>query len=306
MGISEQERVRRRDSVGASDVPAILGLCPFRTIHDVYLDKTANMNMAANDLRDNMAILVGEKMEMSVVHYGYEKFKDNNNKAGDLKYDEKIVVKKSGKAPKHANLDGSIYLKNSDKLLAIVEAKTSSVSKNWGLTGSERIPPNVMAQVQFQMGLAGVKCCIVSLLLSAFRLELRTYKIDFEPETFSEICKAVDEFWLGYVETRTPPLPSLPSRENLNRLERNPSTKEISDEVFEEITEKREKVRVAKEELEKAQLAAITSLEDCEEGFCSLGTITYREQNRKAYQVSAKSMRVLRTKAVKKKEKENE
>ena len=77
MGISEQERVRRRDSVGASDVPAILGLCPFRTIHDVYLDKTANMNMAANDLRDNMAILVGEKMEMSVVHYGYEKFKDN-------------------------------------------------------------------------------------------------------------------------------------------------------------------------------------------------------------------------------------
>lgn len=300
MGISERERVLRRDSIGSSDVPAILGLCPFRTIHDVYLEKAANMNMAENDLRDNMAVLVGEKVEMSVVNYGYEVYQKTASEKSQLVYDYKIVRKDLGKAPKHANLDGFV-LGDHNKVLCVIEAKTSSFHKNWGENGSDKIPPNVMAQVQWQMGLIEADQCLVSLLLTAFRAELRTYPIKFCEDTFKSICEAVDEFWLSNVETRTPPLPSLPSRENLSRIERKPSAAvEIPKEVFEQIAEKREKFRIAKEELEEAQRYAIASLEDAEEGVCELGTISYKETHRKAYQVAAKSMRVFRTKAAKK------
>ena len=58
MGISQQERLERRDSVGASDVPAILNFSPFRNSHDVYLEKTTNLEDL--DLSDSMAIMVGE------------------------------------------------------------------------------------------------------------------------------------------------------------------------------------------------------------------------------------------------------
>ncbi len=65
-------------------------------------------------------------------------------------------------------------------------------------------------------------------------------------------------------------------------------------------------MKEAKESLEDCQKAVISELDDCEVGVCSEGIVTYREQDRKGYEVKPSSSRVLRLKKKKKKEDDSE
>jgi len=300
MGITNTERVSRKDSVGASDVAAILGISPFRTASDIYLEKTTNLDDA--DMADSMAIRVGETVELSLVKYGYDQaihpMLNHKIVLGELVFDHKVVGK-SG-SPKHANLDGMVLDEETGEPCLVIEAKTTSVPEHWGPTGSQKIPAHVMAQVQFQMGLLGVKHSIVATLLSAYRLELRTYLIPFDEELFETICSTVDDFWGGFVETRTRPHLSLPSRDTLRLIKRDPSKEiAISSVAYTDLVRAKERMAQAKESLEDCQKAVISELDDCEVGVCPEGIVTYREQNRKSYTVKATKNRVLRTKKAK-------
>jgi len=298
MGITETERVSRRDSIGASDVPAILNISPFRTPSDVYLEKTTLLDDA--DLSDSMAIRVGETMELSLVLYGCEQaFKPML--AHDIVLDKEVifdhkVVGKTG-SPKHANLDGMVLDKNTGKPCLVIEAKTTSVPEHWGPSGSQKIPAHVLAQVQFQMGLLGVDHAVVATLLSAFRLELRFYLIPFDKGLFDSICSTVDDFWFGFVEPRVKPEMSLPSRDTLNLIKRDQGKEiGISSEVYRDLVRAKTRMKEAKESLEDCQKAVISELDDCEVGVCPEGIVTYLEQDRKGYEVKPSSSRVLRLK----------
>lgn len=298
MGITTEERSSRKDSIGASDVPAILGISPFRTAADIYLEKTTNLNEA--DLSDSMAIRVGETVELSLVKHGYDIAVDHFDEVrlGELVYDYKVVGD-SG-APKHANLDGMATDAETGKPYLVIEAKTTSVPEHWGPSWSQKIPPHVYAQVQWQMGLLGVNHSLVVTLLSAYRLELRTYMIPFNQELFKMMCKTCDDFWFGFVETRTKPPMSLPNRSTLNLIQRDPDKETtITTVAYNDLVRAKERMKAAASSLEDCQRAVISELDEFEIGVCDEGIVTYKEQQKKEYTVKASASRVLRVKKAK-------
>ena len=309
MGISQQERLERRDSVGASDVPAILNVSPFRNSHDVYLEKTTNLQDL--DLSDSMAIMVGEAVESNLVDFGYSCLPQYFD---DQELDNMVLIKDlkvkshSGAAPKHANLDGAMVLDVAGTKMkppfVVIEAKTSSLASAWGPTGSENIPDHVMVQVQFQMGVAGAKHAIVVALLSDYRLELRTYHIKFNEAMYADLDGVVDSFWINHVENRVPPDSDIPRRETLTRIKREPNkTVGVSKDAYAGLVEAKEKLKAAQAEHIECQNKLIASLGDAEEGTCDNGVVTYFEQNRKGYEVKPSSSRVLRLKKKKEEKK---
>jgi predicted phage-related endonuclease len=308
VGISQQEKLERRDSVGASDVPAILNVSPFRNSHDVYLEKTTKLEDL--DLSDSMAIMVGEAVESNLVDFGYsclpQYFTEEDLEGMILIKDLKVKTKGIG-APKHANLDGAMVpdvVGQKVQPFVVIEAKTSSLASAWGPTDTNQIPDHVLVQVQFQMGISGAKHAIVAALLSDYRLELRTYHIEFDEDMFNGLCEVVDSFWLHNVESRTPPESNIPRRETLKRIRREPNKSvSVSDKAYSGLVAAKEKLKAAQAEHTERQNELIALLGDAEEGVCEKGTVTYFEQNRKGYEVKPSTNRVLRLKKKKEEKK---
>jgi predicted phage-related endonuclease len=87
---------------------------------------------------------------------------------------------------------------------AVFEAKTRSpyLRNLWGDEGSDAIPDDEMAQVQFYMHLTGLSVAYVAAL---FDRMLSIFRVARDQE-FGEIAEAAAEkFWRDYVETGTPP-----------------------------------------------------------------------------------------------------
>jgi putative phage-type endonuclease len=80
----------------------------------------------------------------------------------------------------------------------IVEAKTTRDYK-W-----DEVPLRYEAQVQWQMGVSGIHEADLTVLHRP-DLQLKTYRIQFNPSIFSALLDRAVDFWMGFVQTGTEP-----------------------------------------------------------------------------------------------------
>ena len=84
----------------------------------------------------------------------------------------------------------------------ILECKTTGMSVD-----PDDIPSYWYCQIQYQMGVMGIRKGAVA-WISSFPVFNAGYKeIDFNPSYFALIVQAIDEFWQGNILTMTPPEP---------------------------------------------------------------------------------------------------
>lgn len=130
----------RKKGIGASEMAAILGLCPYSTKHQVWLEKTGR----AQNFAGNFATQRGNELEAKA-RARYELFTMEDAPAALAVHPKYDICRVS--------LDG----KRSDNKL-ILEIKCLGKEYH-GMAMSGIIPPHYVPQVQYQLAVTGADMC---------------------------------------------------------------------------------------------------------------------------------------------------
>ena len=177
--LTEQQIQERRNYLGASDIPILLGISPWQTPYDLYRFKVYGER--SQEVTDAMQL--GNFLEQGLVDF-------YSHKHGISVETGMNTIFHPTKSYLACNLDGRI-----DKA-TILEAKTGA--QYW--EGNE-VPIYYEAQCQWMMHLCGATKCIVMGYIGG---RYNEYEITYNLELCIIIEQRADEFW-QLVTTRTPP-----------------------------------------------------------------------------------------------------
>lgn len=172
----------RRNGIGASDVPAILGESPWATPYQVWLDKVHNL-----ETEQTVAMELGLLLEDWVLDR-YETTTGRTINARQVRCEHPNY-------PHHrATLDGVV------DGLETVEAKVVSAPA-W-----IEPPAYYVTQVQWQMWTGVLNHATLAVLHDRRGVEL--YEIDRDDDHIARCVEAVETFWHDHVITGEPPEPT--------------------------------------------------------------------------------------------------
>jgi len=182
---SPQWLEERRKGIGASDSAAVMGLSPWRTPYQVYLDKIGE----AKPWDSNPQMSWGLRMEPALRQF----YSDVTNRP--VRLPDKILYHS-----KYQFLLASLDGFTDDK--RVVELKTSRISKGWGEPGTNEIPDYYVIQVQHQMIVTDFNVADVVVSIGGGVPEL--YEVPADKELQEMIIEAEADFWQRVVEGRPP------------------------------------------------------------------------------------------------------
>ena len=183
---------QRRHGLGGSDAAAVLGVSPWRTPLDVYLEKRGE----ADPVESTEAMEWGTRLENSVAEAAAESLG--------------VKVRRRNQMlthPRHswmiANLDREVVGKR-----ALMEIKTAGYrSDEWGEAGTDQIPRHYVAQVVHYLAVRDYELAYVPVLFMRER-RLAVYEIHRDPELETMLIEAEGRFWREHVEAGLPPEPT--------------------------------------------------------------------------------------------------
>ncbi|MCL4581428.1 hypothetical protein YWH7199_08470 [Fusobacterium nucleatum YWH7199] len=228
----------REKRIGGSDVGAILGVNLYKSIIDVYIDKTEGSTFKGNE-----ATHWGHMLEGTVI------------KEFASKHNELIVYE----AP--YSIVDNFFIANLDSVLkdketgdyGVLEIKTTSIwnKKEWE---EDIIPQSYYAQVQHYLMLTGYKFAYIAVLIGG--QQYKEFKIERSEEDMELIRNKATKFYNENILKLIPPVPdgSDAYMEHLKKKALEIENNEVIELVgFEEKVEMLKKVTKDKKELEKTE-----------------------------------------------------
>lgn len=185
----------RRGGLGASDLPALLGLSNFASPTSLYFEKTGLLERYEESPRQR----IGKRME-SVLAAEF-------NDMTDLYVVGEQTMCQSTEYPwARCTVDGFVAdskfgSADGDLSLGICEMKTDGRA-SW----PDGIPHNIRAQTVWQMGVCQLTHCWLVVMFSGFRVEI--FEVDFDADAAADWQYMIDvagRFWHDNVLTGTPP-----------------------------------------------------------------------------------------------------
>lgn len=187
----------RRQGLGASDAPAVLGVCPYRTALEVFYEKTRQGPVPDIELPADDPRTIGALME-SVVAKLYMQ------KTGQRAVEPTLGVWCHPDRPwLRCTPDRLIYRGLGQ--IGPLEIKTSTTWEGWGPDGSDRVPLNYFVQVQHQMLTLGVDFAQLVVLICG--RDLRVYEFTPRLEAWEAISVELTRFWQEHVLVHAAPEP---------------------------------------------------------------------------------------------------
>ena len=180
----EEWREARKNGIGGSDVGAIMGLNPWKSPVEVWLEKTGHSEPP--DLSGKESVEWGNRLEAVVA----EKFADMHPELKVRRKNRTMVSKSRPWA--FANIDREILSKDGH---GILEIKTAGLRSEGSWVFGP--PDHYLCQVQHYLSVTGWDWAWVAVLIGG--QEYREYFIPRDEDDISAIDKAVDDFW-GFVE----------------------------------------------------------------------------------------------------------
>ena len=182
----EQWLELRRRGIGGSDAAAILGMNPWKSPMDVWLEKTGEFS--ADDEPDNEKMYWGTALEDVVA-------REFMTRTG-------LKVRRRNAILQHRK--HHFMIANVDRLVighkAGLECKTAGQysADDWAMG----VPEYYIPQVQHYMAVTGYKAWYVAVLIGG--QQFKYYKIARDDYFIRQLIEAETEFW-NLVETRIPP-----------------------------------------------------------------------------------------------------
>ena len=207
MNAREEWLAMRRTGIGGSDIAAIMGLSPWRSAVDVYLDKIGE----TKDTGENEAMFWGNVLEDVVARHYATKTGAKVQRIGTM-------MQHPSKPWMLGNIDRAIVTPGSrarfdgGKLLGadgILECKTAGAFKaaDWGNENDQdAIPTHYAAQCFWYMGVTGMEWCDIAVLIGGQRYLSK--RIERDDEVIRAMEDRAEEFWHRHVLARIPPEPT--------------------------------------------------------------------------------------------------
>lgn len=181
----------RRKGITGSDVAAILGLSPWRTALEVYLDK----KKLAKDIEQNEAMYFGNLLENIVAEeYAKRVFTSISIEHNMLQHPEHSWML--------ANIDRWV-----DNKRYILECKTTAhdFKKAWGEPGTNQIPVQYLCQVAWYAAVCDVQRVDIAVLIGGNDFRIYRYNRDLSLE--EQVINACKSFWFDNVVANVAPEP---------------------------------------------------------------------------------------------------
>lgn len=208
---------RRKAGIGGSDIAAIIGISPWRTPRDIYLDKKG----LTEPEPETDAMYWGSTLE-DIVAREYAKRSGRRIERCNQMFThpehpflvgnvDRVVWSEDGKRPV---VGGKLI---TDRIL---ECKTASqyAAQDWGEPGTDEIPEYYKAQVQWYMGITGARVCDVAVLIG--NRDFRMYTVERDEAVISYLFQEGITFWREYIEKDVmPPARTLEDVESVCRGE---------------------------------------------------------------------------------------
>jgi len=287
----------RRDCLGSSDAPALVGVDPFQTAGDVWARKTGRIPDDGGAENDGLTPLaLGVALGPVLVSYAAHKL--GRPVAPEVWYRHPTL-------PMACSVDGIAL----DPPATLVEAKTSgllgpaplAISAAYGDDGTDEVPESVLIQVHHAFAVLDaypniprIGAALIPVLLGG--RGLRCYRVPRDEQIVSELVDLERAWWRDYVDADRCPPDEPPSLETLRRFQRDPGAAPMPvDPVY--VTEWLQAKAIRKQaeaNEEHLQRLILTELGQSEAGICALGRLTYKATQRQAYTVRASTVRTLR------------
>lgn len=285
----------RRDSIGASDTPAILGMDPFRTAGDAWAEFTGRLPVVPDDTDAVTARELGSTLTPFLVGVAARRL--GRSLAPEVFYQHPA-------APLSCTVD-AIALQEP---AVLVEAKTagllggrSPLLDGYGHEATDEVPDSVMVQVHHAFGVLDaqpnvprVQRALVVALLGG--RGIKCFDIERSDELVAAILDEETDWWGKYVvRDRCPPRdpPSLPTLKRMLRR-KDALARSINGTFVREWQDAKAILKQAQKNEETLRALVINELGDGEVGVCAEGRVTYFETTRSAYTVAASTSRTLR------------
>ncbi len=276
--LSTEDLKRRKDYIGASDAPAIMGFVPQRNAADVFYEKT---NPKIEPQEENLDDFDPDAMESG--HIFENMLLDfAARRVGIPKIERQLWIPEGYFA---ATLDG---LGKIEKRNVVLEAKSSGIgnpswrrSKNgWGDPGTDQIPDKVRVQTHVQMKLANADIAYVPALLGDDG-GLRLYVVEYDSGFANIIWDTCSKFWEENVLKGIPPENVTPSEDTLKEMDRVQEKEvEIDDHLMKRYLEAKEQSKDWGKLEKELKAEILSAMGDAEVGISESGRITYFEQSR--------------------------
>ena len=235
---------QRKKGIGGSDIAAIVGLNPWNTPVDVWMQKTGRVPPK----EETASMHWGHNLE-SVIADEYSRVTGNLVEPG--------VHAECG--CRLGNTDGMV-----PKAKRILEIKTASpfMAKEWGEPGTDEIPEYYLTQVQWYLGLLPedeYEGADVPVLIGGN--DFRIYRVERNPELIGQLIEIGEAWWRDHVVADVAPEPDGTLEDMRARLALHPkddgsvlsSTPEI-DALARELAEAKEAMKAAEIQVDALEL----------------------------------------------------
>lgn len=184
----------RKQGIGSSDAAAAVGLNPYRSQLELWLEKTGrDGNLPKIDPQDEESPAYWGNLLEPIVAAHYTKRTGNR-------------VRRINAVLQHPDPERAWMLANIDREVTgasdvqILECKTAGIngSRLW----KEGVPEYVQLQVQHQLAVTGKAAADVAVLLGGQHLEI--HRIERDEALIARLVQLEKQFW-DYVESDTPP-----------------------------------------------------------------------------------------------------
>lgn len=260
--ITEKQLLARRMCIGSSDAPIILGMSPWATSYDLWLQKTGQVPSTA----ENPAMRLGTVLELPLLQLAGERLgvkvvRPSSSFVGHAKY-------------LRANIDGMVNV--AQRGSEIVEIKTTSQTEGWGTEGTDEIPEMVKVQVTFQMACSSSPVAYVAVLTGAFGLSFKTYRVPYDSDYAMYVMERCTEWWRKHMEEGTPP-DTNGTLDVLKQVRRTDTEVRLPAELFAAQSEAKDKMKIAEAEYDAAHAALVTALGTNKRGVCDTHSVSVTE-----------------------------
>ncbi len=184
----------RKQGIGSSDAAAAVGLNPYKSQLELWLEKTGrDGNLPKSDPQDEESPAYWGNLLEPIVAAHYTKRTGNR-------------VRRINAVLQHPDPDKAWMLANIDREVTgasevqILECKTAGI--NGARLWKEGVPEYVQLQVQHQLAVTGKAAADVAVLLGGQHLEIHC--IERDEALIARLVQLEKQFW-DYVETDTPP-----------------------------------------------------------------------------------------------------
>ncbi len=179
----------RRKVITATDVAAILGVHPYRSAHQVFLDKIGMEPEKA----ETEPMWWGSKMEQAIGEKYAADYALELVPAGFVLDESEPIF---GATP-------DFYILGSPNEILECKVAGEGASRNFGPSETDEVPDHYLCQVMWQLAVTGLKVGRLAVLLSS--LTTRTYTIKRDSKLIEHMKHRARIFWYEYVQAENAP-----------------------------------------------------------------------------------------------------